>query len=227
MDAGRGLGLVGGLGVGATVHYYEQLVLAHERRERRLNLAMVHAETAEVFRFVEAEDRLGLAEYLAGFIARLEAAGAEFAAIPAATPHCCIRELKAISPLPVFDLFEPVNAEVKRRGIRRASVFGTRYVMNAGLFGLVEGVKLVALRPDETERVNRIYMELVATRRGSDEQREGLTALAWRVSERERLDAIILAGTDLALLFGDRDPEFSNIDCAALHLRAIVSGLLD
>jgi aspartate/glutamate racemase len=36
-------GLVGGLGVGAAIHYYRQLAKAHDELHLPMNLAMVHA----------------------------------------------------------------------------------------------------------------------------------------------------------------------------------------
>src|ERR1700680_3136598 len=98
MNTSRRLGLVGGLGVGATIHYYEKLAKAHEAQGRTLDIVIVHAETSRVFEHVRADDRDGLAKYLTGYIRRLEAAGAEVIAIPAVTPHFCVRELMATSP---------------------------------------------------------------------------------------------------------------------------------
>src|ERR1700758_768894 len=100
MNRNRCLGLVGGLGVGATIHYYEELAKAHEAKGRTLDIVIVHAETPRVFDYVQANDRDGLAAYLNGYIRRMKAAGAEVAAIPAVTPHFCLRELVATSPLP-------------------------------------------------------------------------------------------------------------------------------
>jgi aspartate racemase len=129
MNKGRCLGLVGGLGVGATIHYYEKLAKAHEAQGRTLDIVIAHAETSRVFESVQAGDRGGLAEYLTGFIRRLKAAGAQAAAIPAVTPHFCVRELVAMSPLPVFNIFEPLVEELHAQAVRRAAVFGTRFVM--------------------------------------------------------------------------------------------------
>ena len=42
----------------------------------------------------------------------------------------------------------------------------------------------------------------------------------------DNLDAILLAGTDLALLFNAANADFPHVDCAALHLDAIVNELL-
>jgi len=43
--------------------------------------------------------------------------------------------------------------------------------------------------------------------------------------ERERLDAIVLAGTDFCGAVRRGNTEFPSVDFAALHLRAIVDGL--
>lgn len=46
MNRSRCLGLVGGLGVGATVHYYEKLAQAHAAQGRTPDIVITHAETA-------------------------------------------------------------------------------------------------------------------------------------------------------------------------------------
>jgi aspartate racemase len=191
-----------------------------------LDLVMVHAQTARVFSYIKAADRDGLAEYLLRYIERLRDAGAEVAAIPAIAPHYCVRELIAISPLPLFNVFDGLNKEIKGRALKRVGVFGTRFVTESSLFGMVEGADVIKPRPDEMEYVNRIYLDLVINAAGTEEQRLGLTELAWKLCKRDQLDAIILAGTDFTALFDEGNTEFPRVDCAALHLRAIVKGLL-
>ena len=51
-----------------------------------------------------------------------------------------------------------------------------------------------------------------------------LTSLALSLCKWDGVDPIILAGTDLASVFNDRNIEFPYIDCAALHLQAIMQG---
>jgi aspartate racemase len=226
MNTSRCLGLVGGLGVGATIHYYEKLAEAHEAKGRTLDIVIVHAETSRVFEHVRADDRVGLAEYLSGYIRRLKAAGAEVTAIPAVTPHFCVRELIAASPLPVFNIFEPLVQELATRAVQRAAVFGTRFVMESALFDEVNEVEIVKSRPHEVDFIHDTYVELARTGEGSEEQRRNLTALAHTLLKRDGVDTIILAGTDLALLFNETNTDFPYIDCAALHLRQILNGLL-
>jgi len=221
MNTSRCLGLVGGLGVGATIHYYKELAKAHEAQGRALDIVITHAETSRVFEYVQANDRDGLAEYLNGYIRRMKAAGAEIAAIPAVTPHFCVRELIATSPLPVCNMFEPLARELAARAARRVAVLGTRFVMESGLFGELRDVEIVQWRPQEADSIHNTYVELARTGQGSEEQRRELTALAHTALKRDGAEAIVLAGTDLAVLFNDGDADFPRIDCAALHLGAI------
>jgi aspartate racemase len=227
MSKGRCLGLVGGLGVGATIHYYKSLAEAHQAHGHTMDCVIVNAETARVFEYVKASDPAGLAEYLNGFLRRLEAAGAEVGVIPAVTPHYGLRELLATSPLPLISMIEPLAAELASRGARRVAVFGTRYSVESGFFGLLDGVEFVRPRPDEIDLIHSTYEELLRDGHGSGEQRKRLTALAHTLRRRDGVDTILIAGTDLSLIFNEANTDFPHIDCAAVHIDAITKRLLD
>jgi aspartate racemase len=226
MKAGRCLGLIGGLGVGATVHYYKELAKTHEEAGRALNIVITHAQIARVREYVEVNNRGALAEYLIGFIGTMKAAGAEIAAVPAVMPHMCVRELVAASSLPIFNIFEPLVHELNTRAIRRVAVFGTRFVIESGLFGFAGDIEIVQPRAKEVDFIHETYMELAQRGEGTRKQRDDLTALAHTFIERDGVDTIVLAGTDLVLLFNDTNKSFPFVDCAALHIAAITNGLL-
>jgi aspartate racemase len=222
---GRCLGLVGGVGVGAAVHYYRELAKAYEGREHPLELVMVHADMRRGVRYVEAGDRTGLAQYLAGLIARMRDAGAEIAAVPAVTPHICIRELEAISPLPLVSILDAVAREVRAAGYGRVALFGTRFTIESAFFGALDGVEVVTPRPDEIAAIHTAYFDMANSGIGTAEQRDMLTRLAHTLRERDGVEAILLAGTDLALVFDETNTTFPYVDCAAAHIRAIVAAL--
>src|SRR4051812_34358508 len=83
MTASRCLGLIGGLGVGAAIHYYRELSAEHQKRNRTLDLLMVHAEVERVLGNIRDNDLTALADYLAELMRRLSRAGADVAAIAA------------------------------------------------------------------------------------------------------------------------------------------------
>ena len=60
---------------------------------------------------------------------------------------------------------------------------------------------------------------------GTKEQYEELTRIAQTLCARDRVEAILLAGTDLALVFHEGNTPFPYLDCAAAHIRAIVERL--
>ena len=221
----RCLGLIGGLGVGAAVHYYEQLAKAYEPRDRPLRLLMAHADMRRAVACATAGDRVGLARYLCSLIERLRDGGAEVAAVPAVTPHLSIRELEAMTPLPLVDLLQAVAGEVRAAGHRRVALFGTRFTIESSMFGALSGVEVVMPRPDEVEAIHAAYFEMASSGTGTKEQHQLLTRIAHRLCRSEGVEAILLAGTDLALVFDDRNITFPYLDCAAAHIRAILREL--
>jgi aspartate racemase len=222
MNKSRCLGLIGGLGVGATVYYYENLARGCEKLGFALDVVIIHAQTPRVFEYVEAKDRVGLAEYLNGYINRMQAAGAEMAAIPAITPLFCSKELAATSALPIVSLIDPLIRDLQARKARRVAIFGTRFVIESDLFGALSGVEVVRPGAGEVDVIHNTYVELAATGEASTEKYEKLTALAYHLVDRHAVDTILLAGTDLTLLFNDSNTDFPHVDCAALHVQEIL-----
>jgi aspartate racemase len=220
------LGLIGGLGVGAAVIYYERLAKAHVAAGRELRLLMAHADLERAGNLVRAGETALLAEYLGEMIDRLAAGGATFVAIPAVTAHICLSELTPRSPLPILDVLDLTAREIQARGLRRVALFGTRYVIQTRMFGALPGVDVVVPPPGEIDAIHDNYFELVNSGRGSDAVRDRLTAIANTLRARDGVEAIVLAGTDLALVFDEGNTPFPAVDCTALHLDAILANLL-
>jgi aspartate racemase len=221
----RCLGLVAGLGVGAAVHYYQQLAQAYEGRQSALRLLMAHADMRRAVRCVEAGDRKALAEYLCSLIEQMCAGGAEIAAVPAVTPHICVNELKAISPLPLVDILDAVADEVRSAGFRRVALFGTRFTIQNAFFGALDGVDVVSPRPEEIDAIHTAYFAMASAGAATSEQYDTLTRIAHTLCSRDKVEAILLAGTDLALIFNESTISFPYLDCAAAHIRAILEQL--
>jgi aspartate racemase len=209
----RNFGLIGGLGPGATVHYYQELTKANAGE-----MLIVQADMAYGLTHVQRGDRAGLAEYFARLIDRLARGGADLAAIPAVTPHICIRELEKISPLPLVNIIEVTAAELRVRGFQRVALFGTRYVVESRMFGMLEGVEVIVPEPDQVDAIHDAYMRTVE---GGSEGRAVLT----RIAKQLPVDAVVLAGTDLSLIFDETNTDFPHVDCAKLHIQAILREL--
>ena len=222
---GRCLGLIGGLGPGATVHYYRELLAAHAAQGRVARMLIAHADVNRVMAAAGAKDFGGLADYLAGLIGSMKAGGAEMTAIVALTPHICVPQLTPISPLPLIDMVSEVTAEIRVRGLKRVAMFGTRFTVETRMFGRLDGIDVVMPKPDEIELVHNTYTDVVAAR-STAMQIDGLRRLAHTFVNRDGAEAILLAGTDLSTVFDETNVDFPAIDCAAVHIRAITKRLL-
>jgi aspartate racemase len=223
----RCLGLVGGLGVGATVHYYQALVKAHAARGSVPNLVMVHADMQRVLGHAAAGETAPLARYLAELIARLARAGAQVAAIPAVTPYICAPELLKLVSIPIINLIEVIERATLAKGFRCVSIFGTRFAIESRMFGQMPRVEIVLPRSDEIDIIHETYLEMANAGRGTTEQYERLRTLAFRLVERDGLDGMILAGTDLSLVFNESNTDFPHVDGTRVHLEAIMRAVFD
>jgi aspartate racemase len=218
-------GLIAGLGVGAGIFYYRSLVNAHLARSLSPNILMVHADVRRVMAHAAARETQELAAYLGSLLRQLADGGAQIATIPAFSPQICARELAEITPLPLIDLLDAIVAEVDRRKIQRLSIFGARVTMETKLFGKLQKRDVVTSRPDEMDTVSGIYQRIVEQERVSSEEYARLRALAHTLIEREQLDAILLAGTDLSFVFTPESTDFPYIDGARTHIDAIMHRL--
>jgi aspartate racemase len=225
--SGRCLGLVGGLGVGATVHYYRELAKAHAARGCALNTVILHADLDFLLKLVTVRDIAGMAQYLSHIILRMQAAGAQIAAIPSINPQICAAELARLSPIPLVSPIDATLESIRTRGIRRIALFGTRFAIESKMFGRLAEVEVevVTPRPAEIEAIHAMYIALATSGNADQAQFQALRGIAHTLVQRDRLDAVILAGTDLTLLFNEANTDFPHIDVARVHLDEIMRQL--
>jgi aspartate racemase len=219
-------GLVAGLGVGAGIFYYRSLVNAHLARGLSPNILMVHADVRRVMDHAAAGETRELASYLTGLLLQLSRGGAQIATIPAFAPQICAQELSQSTPIPLIDLLDAIVAEVDRRKLHRVAIFGARVTMETQLFGRLENhAEVSSLSTKELDLVNDIYGRIVRQEHATPEDFETLRRLAHALIERERLDAILLAGTDFSFVFHPGNTDFPHLDGARIHIDAIMRKL--
>lgn len=224
------VGIVGGLGPESTIDYYRRILEEWERGDSSTAPSIVidSLDVRRALRLVES-DRAALTEYLLASLRRLAGAGVDFAAMTANTPHIVFDELAARSPVPLVSIVEACALEAARRGLGRLALLGTRFTMEAPFYPEVcarHGV--VVVTPTEAERAwahERYVGELL---RGDfrDDTRREFTALVSRLRDEERIDGVILGGTELPLLLKSAMiAGVPALDTTALHVAAIVERL--
>jgi aspartate racemase len=215
------IGLIGGIGVAATEFYYRGLIDRHERSGTALDLTIVHADVRELTRNAADGESRKQAESFARLIARLAEAGAVAAAVTSMTGHFCIRELEALSSLPLINAIPEVDAAIKRQNLKTVGILGTRTVMGTKLYGGISAAAVVLPQGEAFDQVHTNYVEMALAGRVTQAQREVFFSIGRRLCQEQGAEAVLLGGTDLCLAFADRDCGFPVIDCADVHIDAI------
>ncbi|WP_395713795.1 aspartate/glutamate racemase family protein [Reyranella sp.] len=215
------IGLIGGIGPAATDFYYRGLIDRHVASGIPLEVTICHADVREMSRNLNDRTPARQAEIFARLVGRMKAAGAGAAAITSMGGHFCVNELIPISPLPVLNAIPEVGAEIKRRGLKRIGIMGTRTVMESGLYGSLASIEVVLPEGDALDQVHTAYVTMATAGRVNDGQRQIFLEQGRRLCRERGAEAIMLGGTDLFLAFEGIDPGFPLVDCADIHVNAI------
>lgn len=219
------LGLIGGLEPSAAVYYYDRLVNAHADRNHAPRLLISHADKHAVLRAVSNAETVRLASYFAAIGNKLAKAGAQFAAIASVRAHMCAPQLHGQLRIPFLDITDAISDFIDERRLKRVALFGTRLTTETGLFGRVPDVVTVHPTAHEIECVHSIYVRIAAAQRATSRDVDELARIARRLSTEERADAVLLAGTAFSLIADSLPPDVPFVDCARVHVDAIMAAL--
>jgi aspartate racemase len=215
------IGLIGGIGPAAQDYYTRQLIGLFADADTPLEMTIAHADTPTLLANLASDRRVEQAEIFGRLADRLALAGAAFVAVTSIAGHFCRHEFSARSPLPVVDMIDTVAAHVEALGLSRIGILGTRTVMQSQFYGGIPSATVVTPSAPELDDVHAAYVAMATAGTVSMEQRDVFESAAATLIDEAGVQAILLGGTDLALVFDDQKSTIPVIDCAAIHARAI------
>ncbi|MCE8008901.1 aspartate/glutamate racemase family protein [Aestuariivita sp.] len=208
------IGLIGGIGVAAALAYYQRLSRAVEGP---LELTVVHAQVADLLTNSLADDRRAQAEIYARLIDRLRDAGADCAAITSLGGHFCFDETVSLSSLPLVSAVTPLDAYFQREDLGTVGLLGTARVMRTRLYGQLQRTRAVV--PDEDlDTVGTAYQDLAIRGEAASGDAPFFQQAGRRLVTDQGAEAVVLAGTDLNLVFDGHDPGYRVIDALDVHV---------
>ncbi len=227
------IGVVGGLGPESTIEYYRCLIAAFQKRAGDKVLPSILINSIDVYRglaFLDANQLDLLADYLVAAIQKLADAGADFAMISANTPHLVFDQVQARSSLLLISIVESACAAAKARSIRRIGLLGTRFTMQARFYPDVfsrEGIEIVIPHEDELAYIHDKYINELLKGICLPGTHDGLARIIRRMKAEDRIEAVLLAGTELPLILTeDFVDDVPLLDTMKIHVEAVVDRLL-
>lgn len=132
------IGIVGGVAWQSTVVYYSELCRRAEALGLRCEIAIesLDLQTAITYLGRDGNEQswAGFDEYHRRALQRLEASGAELAAMASNTPHHRLESIVRGVGIPVVSIVDAAAAEAARIGARQVLILGTEITMSSPKF---------------------------------------------------------------------------------------------
>ncbi len=227
------LGIIGGIGPESTIEYYRFILDGYRARVRDGSAPHLVIDSLDVNRgiaMLNANDLDGLTNYVSASLDRLTRAGAEIALIAANTPHLVFDEVQQRAAIPMISIVLATCDHALGLGLKRLGLLGTGFTMRARFYPETfahAGLELVT--PNESERafIHQKYINELLKNNFLPETRTAIITIIERMRKEERIEAAILAGTELPLLLRGAAPEgLPFIDTTMIHVRAAVDAIL-
>lgn len=229
----RTLGIIGGIAPESTVDYYRRIIVAYRaaRPDGSYPKVFINSlDMSQLLALAGANDLIAMTEYLVQEVAVLARAGADVAIFASNTPHLVFDAVQKRSDIPLVSIVEATCAVAYSRGLRRVGLLGTKFTMQSSFYADVfeaRGIAVVPPEPAEQEFVHSKYMGELIQGVFLPETRDRILSIVETMRQREGLDAVVLAGTELPLLLrSDFAGDIPLLDTTAVHVDAAIQRML-
>ena len=218
------IGIIGGMSWESTVTYYKIInALVREKlgglHSAKILLASVDFD--EIERLQRENKWRDAGRILGAYGQGLEAAGADFLLIGANTMHLCAGDVAAMVKIPILHIADATSRIVRREGVRRVALLGTRYTMEQDFYTrkrVERGITVLIPEEDGRAFVNRVIFDELCLGTVSESSRRAFAAIIGGLTARGA-QGVILGCTEIGLLVRPGDTSARLFDTTEIHAR--------
>jgi aspartate racemase len=225
------IGLIGGLTYVSTIEYYRYLnQLANEKLGgcETVEVIIHSVNFGEIKRFTDADDWKKLFEIMRNAAIELENAGAGCLLIGANTMHKIADEIQAAIKIPVIHIAEAVAKEVRKEGLKKVGLLGTKYTMQPGFYTdhlVKNGIETIIPRQEDVDFLNyTIYNEFSRNLFLPETKSRYLKIIS--TLRKEGAGGMILGCTEIPILLEGNASDIPLFDTIKIHAAAGVDHVL-
>jgi aspartate racemase len=225
------IGILGGLTPESTVPYYLHIIHRYEEMFHNHAYPEVVIFSVSFQKFddwMEREDWESMELELAKGLRALHGAGADFAVIATNTMHYLYEKLDKWNIIPLLSLVDTTATEVKKTGIKRVGLIGTKFAMNKPYYreGLAKfGIKAIVPDKEDQAYIGKVIFEELSYGILKEESRRGYLEIMERLKEKGA-QGIILGCTEIPLLIKQEHTKIPVFDTTSIHAEAALQHAL-
>jgi len=227
------IGLIGGLGPEATVDYYKEITGAFKGTGNGLvspEILIYSVNMSEFLEMMNKKEYDKAVNYLLQKINALVAAGADFVALTANTPHLFFNRLRERTGIPLLSIVEATCREAMSRGLKRPGLFGTGFTMNNLFYPDTFsrfGMEVIMPEQEDKEIINHKLFSEIELGIFKDNTRDLLVEIIGKMVKEKGIDSIILGCTEFPLILTETAyAGIPALDTTRIHVKEIVSWCL-
>lgn len=229
----KNIGILGGLGPESTVDYYKEIMEAFNTKHTDLaypEILIYSVNMNEFLKFVSEQDWQKLSNWLLKKIDKLKQAGADFVAIASNMPHIVFDEIELKSSLPLLSIVEATCNKAQELNLKNIGLMGTKFTMESGFYKkpfIHKGISVVTPSKEEQNLIHHRLFSEIELGVFKDSTREELLAIAKRMVEENKIDALILGCTELPLILTKNKYDIPFLNTSSIHCEQIISNCIN
>ena len=227
------IGLIGGMSWESTAEYYR---IINETVKERLGghhsakILLYSVNFGELVELQRAGRWAEATEFICEAARRVELGGADCILICTNTMHKMAAEVQRAVVIPLLHIADATAMEIKKKGIARVALLGTKYTMEEEFYKGRLRVKygFEVLIPPEEDRsiINQIIYDELCLGKIEDESKKHFVRIINNLKERGG-EGVILGCTEISLLIKEKDSSLELFDTTTIHARAAVDFALE
>lgn len=216
------LGLIGGMSWESTIPYYRIINEAVKERLGGLHSARIilySVDFAEIEACQSAGDWGRCADIMAEAAVKLQQAGADYIVICTNTMHKVVPEMLTKLQIPIIHIADAAAAALKKQGIRKAALLGTKYTMTQDFYKqrLVDnGIEVVVPEAGDIDIVNHIIYNELCRGEIREASRRQYAEIIGKL-KKAGAEGVILGCTEIGLLVRAEDSVLPVFDTTVIH----------
>jgi aspartate racemase len=225
------IGIIGGLSPESTASYYLHITRTYVERFGSDSYPEIIIYSVDLDRYHRWRDQARwdlIAEDLIAIADTLLLAGADVGLIATNTMHKVFAEVQAGTTLPLLHILDPTVAAIRRAGLRKVGLLGTRFTMSESFYtGRLRsrGIDALLPSPAEQDTIHDIIVQELVRGTFSQASRERYLAIIAGL-QAAGAEGIVLGCTEIPLLIRQEHCALPLFDTATLHADAALDAAL-